>query len=319
MLKMVLAAALAASAQGSPPVYQANGFFVYREDQSCALYADTPAGTMIRISYTAAAGNVFFSAVRSTWPALKSGFQLMVEFDDSRRVTVIPVAPYGIDDGRNGFSGQASTDFLDEFARGRTLILRADLQGGAPIERFNLVGSGAAIAQLRRCATSASEAAIPPAPPGPGSGGDAAPALETATAQGELAALCQAGRVTLTLGRRPVYRGAECSGFVGPSIERGVRLADGGAIFAVDTGDGAAQAGSGLVVRVPPSGAPTVVGIDYMTEFTGIVPPNRFRYAASGVMANGMEYWICEITVDWARGRISAARRVDGRAGSCGR
>ena len=161
MRKLLLAIAMLASpalADGDP-YWKGQGYFVYHEDRSCALYVDFDDGGMLRVSDRRDENRAYVMIVNTKWnsfaeregavftmslasPSLKVGYGSAAQV--IRNV-----------DGRFGFSGgdYPNGELLDMLARTDVLSISAVGTHLRPTTLVNLglPGSAVAVAKLREC------------------------------------------------------------------------------------------------------------------------------------------------------------------------
>jgi hypothetical protein len=118
LLGTVLLLAVPATASAGEQVFTDGAYFVYREDQSCALYADYPNDVMLRVSYRPQTEQVFFNVVSPHWKArIRAGatYTAVFHFREDMRtgygVPAVGAAQPG-DDLRVGVGGLAPPNFL---------------------------------------------------------------------------------------------------------------------------------------------------------------------------------------------------------------
>jgi hypothetical protein len=133
-----------------------DGWFVYQEQKSCALYADFDTGTMIRLSYRADEHRVYFSAYNRNWKFTDLGETLMIHlhFPDLGRMHGSAAVTVENPDGRQGYSADSfARDFIDDFALSNGMILQVMWNGdeNIDVETFDLVGSDHAVRLLQTC------------------------------------------------------------------------------------------------------------------------------------------------------------------------
>lgn len=133
-----------------------DGWFVYREDKSCALYADFESGTMIRLSYRADEHRVYFSAYNRGWQFSDLGNTLMIHlyFPDLKRAHGSAGIVVENPDHRHGYSADSfGRDFIDDFAASSGMILQVMRNGkeSIDVESFDLAGSDHAVRLLQAC------------------------------------------------------------------------------------------------------------------------------------------------------------------------
>jgi hypothetical protein len=163
MNKLFLAVALLFStpALAADPVWEAEGFFVYREDQSCALYADFDTGTMLRISDRRDENRIYVMAVNDRLdrrlvlgdgPTMHLTFEGLPQMGQSSAAIVVRNS-----DGRKAVSGDSFGHpyFFDAFSRAPKMHMRANggRIGSEPIliEEFDIAGGRSAIEALKAC------------------------------------------------------------------------------------------------------------------------------------------------------------------------
>lgn len=134
------------------------GWSVYREPQSCALYAEFSEGTKMRLSYLAEPEKVYFSVSDRRWRLnnLLSEEMVQVEFDmpTNRRIYRVPGMKLANPDGTHGYNvEQFILSFVDHFAEARKLVFGVFDESGEfdPLVGLDLSGSEQAIRTLRAC------------------------------------------------------------------------------------------------------------------------------------------------------------------------
>lgn len=153
---MTLAVALApvpAAASQALHSRTESGYFIYREDRSCALYADYGSGTMLRLSYRTDENAVYLLAVNEGWGELAAHETVTAEaaFPDLRKGHGFGAAVIELD-GRSGVSGALDPEFLEEFAASRVLTLSiVTAEGSRQLESFAPEGAEEAVRLLRAC------------------------------------------------------------------------------------------------------------------------------------------------------------------------
>jgi len=315
---MVLAAASPAAAREI--AYQGVGYSVYLDEpQYCSMFLDAPSGAMMRFSYRRTDGTVYFSYVHPGFAPLDAsrGVAVFLDFDGVPSNRAYGGFPYALDDGRNGFGFGADGTMLERWARSRSVDIRLlEGDGRRLVERVDLRGSSNAVNSLMACTQPgfsptvmpAPPEEVPPPPPGE-TGAYEEPSDETP--QGRFRATCAGEVSTYHVGNRAIGRGVGCDPEWMPNLVHSRRFPSGEQVLLVIRGGGG-MANEGSIIYVPPTGTPRVIALDYVTEFIGILAVDRVAYAAS-VAGEGMrdEWFACDVTIDWARGRIVSSRGRD--------
>lgn len=133
-----------------------DGYYVYKEEKSCALYADYQSGTMMRLSYRTDEGVLYVMVVNPGWQQIVAGgsASLHAAFPDIGQGHGFAAALVDID-GRKGFSGIVAPEFLDHYSRSEGLILSiASADGSDELEGFALDGGDEAVELLLSCSRS---------------------------------------------------------------------------------------------------------------------------------------------------------------------
>ena len=130
-----------------------DGYYVYKEDKSCVLYADYQSGTMMRLSYRTDEGVLYVMVVNAAWDGIVAGgsASLRASFPDLGQGHGFAAAVVDVD-GRKGFSGIVAPEFLDQYARSEGLVLSiASADGSDELEAFVLDGGEEAVGLLLSC------------------------------------------------------------------------------------------------------------------------------------------------------------------------
>ena len=168
MRRLTLAAALlstglaCAPARAQQTLYKQteDGWFIYKEDKSCALYSDFETGTMLRFSYRSDESRIYFSAFNKAWemmrPRLGESVMLFLEFPRIKQVHGSAGIVLANLDGRLGFTGDAFG--LEEIPRalanegGMVLkVLWKDGGDAVEIDSFGTDGGAMAVEHLIDC------------------------------------------------------------------------------------------------------------------------------------------------------------------------
>ena len=130
-------------------------YFVYRETTSCALYADYPEDTMLRVAYRPSSKTVFFAVVGPKWARrVKEGEAHTVRIGLTDRpgwAIGLPVLGFrqpSPDDGRIGVSGGHSIELLRRLQASQTVSVTLL---GEEVERLPINGIRPAIEKLIAC------------------------------------------------------------------------------------------------------------------------------------------------------------------------
>jgi hypothetical protein len=153
-------AASSLSAQQSLYKKTDDGWFIYKEEKSCVLYADFPNGTMIRISNRTDEARLYFLALNDAWKPLKprvgETLMMFIEFPTLRRVWGSAAMIIENDDGRIGFTGDAFP--VEETLRGLsnekgfTLKVMYEREDKPTLPgNFGAVGAAMAVTHLTEC------------------------------------------------------------------------------------------------------------------------------------------------------------------------
>lgn len=134
------------------------GWQIFREPQSCALYAEFSEGSKMRLSYLAEPETVYFSIADRRWTLenLLSTVMVQVEFEmaTNRRLYRVPGVKLANPDGMHGYNvDQFILAFIDHFAEARSLVFGLAGEDGEidPLVGLDLSGSEEAIRALRAC------------------------------------------------------------------------------------------------------------------------------------------------------------------------
>ena len=157
ILAAVLALATPAMAEGQR-VFTDGDYFVYREAESCALYADYPKDVMLRVSYRPRAEQTFVSVVAPDWgDRIKVGdpytavFYYKEDMNNGYGVPVVGMRPREGDD-RVGVAGLAPPGFLERLqsTEGVLVTLHGGVNGGE-LTRMLTPGIRKAVDELIAC------------------------------------------------------------------------------------------------------------------------------------------------------------------------
>lgn len=134
------------------------GWSIYREPQSCALYAEFSEGTKMRLSYLAEPEMVYFAVSDRRWKLdnLLSTVMVQVEFEmpSDRRLYRCAGLKLANPDGTHGYSvDNFAMSFIDHFAEAANLEFGLAVGEGGfdPLVGLDLSGSEQAIRTLRAC------------------------------------------------------------------------------------------------------------------------------------------------------------------------
>lgn len=105
--------------------------FVYREDQSCALYVDFPDDAMLRVSYRHYSRSTFFSVVGGPWDAVAVGEAYMTVIHNNVTPNVRQAfSSRGIiqpgDDNRRGVAAQRGEELLPLLREATSITINTD-------------------------------------------------------------------------------------------------------------------------------------------------------------------------------------------------
>ena len=161
ILLAVTAAFVAAPAMADQRLYREtdDGWFIYIEDRSCAMYADLPSGTMLRFSNRTDENRIYFTAVNEHWgflrPRLGGNLTLDLDFVDIGRGLGSAGLVIENPDGRLGYTGNSfPTEItLRYLSTGGRLAIRGTFEATPRvlIEGVNLQGSALAVDHLIDC------------------------------------------------------------------------------------------------------------------------------------------------------------------------
>jgi hypothetical protein len=137
-----------------------DGWTIYREARSCALYTDTEAGTMLRFSDRTDENRLYFMAVNVAWKLLKPRegemLSIYLEFPHIRRLYGSSAMIVENIDGRMGFTANsfATEDIMLGLASEQGLIVSIMFNNDKSkieLERLETRGGAIAATHLREC------------------------------------------------------------------------------------------------------------------------------------------------------------------------
>ena len=139
------------AAEAKEPIWTDGNFYLYDEDNSCALYASYSDDAMLRISYKGSTDQVFYGFYSNSFSRMPLSETMTIVFatEDDPKNLLGYVATIVDNGDRKGIAGSADSRLLEHLQGAQNLQIFGPLM--LPIADLNTQGLDDGVRRMRQC------------------------------------------------------------------------------------------------------------------------------------------------------------------------